>query len=155
MKKVVILLLTLALLLGLLVPTSVMAKTKWDLEGWREAQGKWMDGLLWTWYEGDDVPYRLRVQKYDGTITDIRIQHDYLDADGHFGIDWAQNFFIGPYADRYTPWADISPISPAYVAGGGVFHVEGPFEVPVPNGSVLEYRFIVDNAVYLGNCFVG
>jgi hypothetical protein len=123
-----------------------MAWTKWDLEGWRIDAGKWMDGLLFTYYEDDWVFYRLEGSKYDGIDTDIIIQHDYLDADGHYGVDGATNFFVGPQTGRKTTPGSIPTI---YPEGGTVFHVEGPTVVPVPNGSMLEYHIIVDDEAAL------
>jgi hypothetical protein len=143
MKKIILLVLSLVLLISISLPLPAMAKTQWDLEGWRVAQGKWMDGLLWTYYECSWVPYRLVATKYDGVDKDISIQHDFLDADGHYGIDGARNFFIGPPTGRTDTPASITPV---YYDGGPVFHVVSPPDVvPVPNGAILEFTIIIDD----------
>ena len=121
MKKVLLPLMTLLLVLGMLVPAPAMAKINWDFEGWRVDAAKWMDGKLFTWYEGDWVPFRLCARGYDGTLPGIGIQHDYMDARGDYGVDGAGNFFIGPKTPRRTPPGSISPIGPEYVDGGGIF----------------------------------
>ncbi len=150
MKKVALAVLALTLLAFLAFPTSAMAWTRWHLEGWRVDQSKWMGGLLWTYYEDDWVPYRLVATGYDGLDTDIAIQHDYLDADGDYGIDGARNFFVGPQTNRGTAPGTITPVYEAGVDYGGttgvVFDVIlPPSIVPVPNGSMIEYHFIVYN----------
>ena len=146
MKRIILIVLTLTLIIGIAIPVPAMAWTKWDLEGWRDAQSKWMDGLLWTYYEDEYVPYRLVVNKYDGLDTSIVIQHDYLDANGHFGVDGADNFYIGPKTGRTNAPATILPI---YELGDGVFHVNGPSKVEVSNGYILEWELVVDNIAAL------
>ncbi|HAP93331.1 MAG TPA: hypothetical protein DCM26_01750, partial [Desulfotomaculum sp.] len=151
MRKVLIIPLVLFFLLSSMIclvsqlPASA-ANTKWDLEGWRVDSNKWMDGLLFTYHEDNWVPYRLSVTDYNYTA-DIRIQHDYLDAGGHYGIDQATNFFIGLKTDRVTPPESILPIYEAGVSypDGLVFHVEGPTYITTSNGQEIEYRFIIDN----------
>jgi hypothetical protein len=146
MKRILLLTLTLILLLSVSIATPATAWTKWDLEGWRDAQGKWMDGLLWEYNECNWVDYRLVAKKYDGLDTDIIIQHDYLNASGEFGIDGAKDFFIGPPTGRTATPGSIVPI---YEIGDGVFHVEDPDIVPVPNGWMIEYHVIIDDAATL------
>ncbi len=131
---------------GIFNPTEVSAKGKYHLWGWRVDQDKWMEGLLWTYYENDWAPYRLAVEGYVGVETDIGVQHDYLDADGDYGIDGARNFFIGPLVDRDVAPADI----PVLYNEGTIFHVVSPPTiVPVPNGSMIEYHIIVDDPAAL------
>lgn len=143
MKKIILAVLSLVLLISLALPLPAMAKTQWDLEGWRDAQGKWMDGLLWTYYECSWVPYRLVATKYNGVDKDISIQHDFLDADGHYGIDGARNFFIGPATGRTDTPASIDVWYDEY---DGVFSVVSPIDsVPVPNGAILEFTIHIDD----------
>ncbi len=146
MKRFILLLLTMILLVILAFPMPAIAKTKWDLEGWRIDHSKWMDGLLFTYNECNWVEYRLEATGYNGVDTVIAIQHDYLDADGNFGIDGARDFFIGPPTDRYTTPGSISPI----YAEGTVFDVTlPPTIIPVPNGYMLEYTFTITNPAAL------
>ncbi len=152
MKKVLLPLMTLLLVLGMLVPVPAMAKTNWDFEGWRVDAGKWMDGKLFTWYEGDWVPFRLCVRGYDGNVLDIGIQHDYMDARDDFGVDGAGNFFIGPKTPRGTLPGSITRI---HEPGDGVFHVEEPEFIPVSNGEMIEYHFIIDDPYTLSSLSKG
>ena len=148
MKKVLLLLLILPLLVAFSLPTPVMAKTKWDLEGWRHDQGKWMDGLLWTYYECSWVPYRLGTTCYDGA-DNISIQHDYLDGKGNFGFDDAQNFFIGPQTVREQSPYPVGNIPILVDEFAGIFHIEGPNPVEISNGKIIEYNIIIDNPAEL------
>ena len=134
MKRILLLVIALALLISISIPTPAMAWSHWDLEGWRIDAGKWMDGLLFTWYEDDLVPYRLAVRGYDGIDADITIQHDYLDADGHIGIDYVVlsgpgEPFIGPRTNRTTGPGSIP--SPHYTTASGYFTIDGPNLVEV------------------------
>jgi hypothetical protein len=117
---------------------SVTAKTKWDLEGWRIDHGKWMDGLLFTYFEDDWVQYRLEASRYDGADTTITVRHDYTDADGAFGVDAVGDFFIGAQTNR-TTGPDITPI----LVPDGLFQVTAAVPVDVPNGQELSFSFIV------------
>jgi uncharacterized repeat protein (TIGR01451 family) len=150
MKKILFTLLAVTLLLGLIFPMPVMAKAKWDLEGWRVDSGKWMDGLLFTYYEDDWVPYRLEVTGYDGVDMTIAIQHDYLDADGHVGIDDAGNFFIGPQTARTEP----GPSPTAYVPGT-VFDVTQSPPIEVPNGYEHEWVITITEPTTLEGLYGG
>jgi uncharacterized repeat protein (TIGR01451 family) len=153
MKKIIVIVVVLAMLLSLAIPTSALAKVKkWDLEGWRVDQGKWMDGLLWTWYECSQVPYRLVATEYDGSDITIAIQHDFLNKDGEYGVDEASNFFIGLPTDRKALPGSITPeYLPGVGPGDGVFWVDGPYTVEISNGWLLEYRIQVNDAEELIN----
>lgn len=145
MKKIVIVLLTLALLVGLFLPATVMAKTRWSLEGWRISQSKWTDGKLKTYYECSWVYYRLMVFDYDGT-TPITVQHDYQDGKGNFGIDGAEGWFIGPQTDSsVSPYPYDTNIPVLYDEADGIFSVDGPDIELEPDGTstVLEYDIVI------------
>ena len=154
MRKLMAIALALTLLVAFALPTTVAAKSNksnWDLEGWRPDAGKWMDGLLFTWSEGDEVPYRLKVRGYNGIDMNIAIQHDYLDADGHVGIDYVVldpgEVFIGPRTNRTTapgsiPGTHLLPVS----QGGTYFDIVGEPPVEVPNGYVQQWEFQITPA---------
>ena len=138
MKRTILIALALTLLVSLTLPVTAMAKTNWDLEGWRADAGKWMDGLLFTYHEDDWVQYRLKATRYNGDDTTITIRHDYQDADGAFGIDDVDDFFIGEQTNR-TTGPDVSPIP----GTAGLFTVTPWSEEPVPNGKELHFSFNV------------
>ena len=139
MKRAIWLILAVILLIGLALPIPVMAKTGWDLEGWRLDAGKWMDGLLFTYYEDDDVQYRLNATRFGGTgdLT-VTVRHDYQDADGAYGVDAVHDFFVGEKTNR-TTGPDAAPI-PAAV---GLYTVSAPRYVDVPNGVELHFDFYI------------
>jgi len=146
MRKPIAVALALTLLLLLVLPTTVAAKTRWDLEGWRIDAGKWMDGLLFTYYEDDLVQYRLKGFGYDGVDTEILIRHDYQDADGAYGVDWVQDFFVGNQTKRTE---DMSYVT-TKVFPGAYFSVDSSAPpVETSNGYELQFKFIVLDAVGL------
>ncbi|MEN8615038.1 DUF11 domain-containing protein, partial [Dehalogenimonas sp. THU2] len=118
----------------------VNAATRWNLEGWRIDQTKWIGGQLFTYFEDDWVPYRMVAQAYDGTEGTISVQHDYMDSGGDIGIDAAGNWFIGPIAATGSPADSVTP----YFTEGNGFSVSDPIVVPVSNGSMLEWTVILD-----------
>jgi hypothetical protein len=141
MKRAVLIALALTLLVSLALPMTAMAKTNWDLEGWRIDANKWMDGLLFTYHEDDWVQYRLKATRYNGDDTTITIRHDYRDADGAYGVDDVGDFFIGTQTKRTEDMSYVTPIP----GTAGLFTVTPWTEDPVPNGSELRFSFNVPN----------
>jgi len=133
----------LALLITFVVPapTANAGGTNWNLVGWRAAQSKWIGGLLWAYAEDDWVPYRLVAQGFDSKDKELVVEHDYLDADGEFGIDAAGRWFIGPIVSGSTPIGDATK---DYEEGSG-FSVSVPVVKPLSNGSIIEYTITLDD----------
>jgi len=120
-----------------MIPYPSVAATRWNLEGWRVNQTKWIGGNLFDWSEDDYVPYRLVAKAYEYDGDTIAIQHDYQDADGHFGIDGAIEWFIGPIVPDSTPIEDITPY---FVEGD--FSISDPVIIEGSNSKIIEYTLV-------------
>jgi|GEM_PF-2223338 len=101
LRSVILIVLVLALCLSVMA-VPVAANTRFSLEGWREAQDKWMDGLLWDYNENDWADYRLQVVNYENQ-TELVIRHDYQESGGAHGFDKTDYFWIGEIGTRLQP----------------------------------------------------
>ena len=108
----------------------VYAKTNWGLEGWRYDASTWIGGNLFTYFEGEFVPYRLDALTYDPSAEPISVQHDYQDDAGNFGIDGATGWFIGPVVGKSVP---IDSITPIFTPGPTTFTVGAPIIITESN----------------------
>jgi len=133
-KRFTAMLLMVVMILAM-IPFPSSAATRWNLEGWRISQEKWIGGNLFEWMEDDYVPYRLIAKAYEVDDDFIKVQHDYIDADGHYGIDGATNWFIGPIVDTSTPIDEIEH----YFDEGTDFIISGPVIVNESNSKVIEF----------------
>jgi len=127
-----------------MIPFPSVAATRWSLEGWRDSQETWTSGNLFTWYEGDSVPYRLSAQSFDLDSTTppaitIGVDHDHIDAKGNYGVDYAEDWFIGPIVDKGVPLSSI-PINQRVGLDPNFFAVSASKVVPTSNGSRIEYQ---------------
>ncbi|MHB8961833.1 MAG: Cna B-type domain-containing protein, partial [Saccharofermentanales bacterium] len=139
--KFIMLVMTIVMLVQMISVSALAEKptTTWSLEGWRIDAPFWIKGNLFTWYEGDYVPMRLKATTFTATGQTIAVQHDYMDADGAIGIDGAAGWFIGPIVPDTTPYEDVPVLFPV---GPDTFVVEGPDLVDTSNGQLIEYRLV-------------
>jgi len=143
-NKSFLFIISILLLVSLLNPVIVEAKTGYTLQGWRKDQNKWTGGNIYTYYEDEWANYRLKVTRYDGADLTICVQHDYFDG-STLGVDETRNWFIGASVNTTTPPEDITPI----FLQGSVFTVSGPTYINKTNKDMIEYCFHITNSTPL------